>query len=241
MRRILERHPIVMPTIAALVIGLSAPSGGRAQTVMPPSAPANCVQNAGNGELACGSGATANPGTGATAVGINAKATADAAVAFGSNANASAISAMAFGLGTAASQQGSVALGQGATSSGNASTAVGFAARAFGNDSVAVGDTATAGSADVHFSTAVGSNTSANFASSTALGFGAQTTAANQMMFGTATNIYALPGVNSAASRAAQKPPLTMLTVDAAGNVSTAPIPTCRCPRPPVKPKSRKN
>jgi trimeric autotransporter adhesin len=142
MRRILERHPIVTPTIAALVIGLSAPSAGRAQTVMPPSAPANCVQNAGNGELACGSGATASPGTGATAVGINAKATADAAVAFGSNANASAISAMAFGLGTAASQQGSVALGQGATSSGNASTAVGFAARAFGNDSVAVGDTA---------------------------------------------------------------------------------------------------
>jgi hypothetical protein len=59
---------------------------------------------------------------------------------------------------------------------------------------------ATAGSADVHFSSAIGSNTSANFASSTALGFGAQTTAANQMMFGTATNIYALPGVNSAAS-----------------------------------------
>jgi hypothetical protein len=83
MRRILERHLIVMPTIAGLVIGLSAPSGGRAQTVMPPSAPANCVQNAGNGELACGSGATASPGTGATAVGINAQATADAAVAFG--------------------------------------------------------------------------------------------------------------------------------------------------------------
>ena len=227
MRRILERHPIIMPTIAALVIGLSAPSGGRAQTVMPPSTPANCVQNAGNGELACGSGATANPGTGATAIGINAKATADGAVAFGSNANASAISAMAFGLGTAASEQGSVALGQGATSSGSASTAVGFAARAFGNDSVAVGDTATAGSADVNFSTA--------------LGFGAQTTAANQMMFGTATNIYALPGVNSAASRAAQQPPLMMLTVDAAGNIATAPIPTCRCPRPPVKPKPRRS
>ena len=133
------------------------------------------------------------------------------------------------------------ALGQGATSSGNASTAVGFAARAFGNDSVAVGDTATAGSADVNFSTAIGSNTSANFASSTALGFGAQTTAANQMMFGTATNIYALPGVNSAASRAAQQPPLMMLTVDAAGNIATAPIPTCRCPRPPVKPKPRRS
>lgn len=241
MRRILECHPVVLSTIAALAIGVSAPLLLQAQTVMAPSAPANCVQNAGNGELACGSGATASPGTGATAVGINAKATADAAVAFGSNANASAISAMAFGLNTAASQQGSVAVGQGAISSGAASTAIGFAARAFGNDSVAVGDTATAGSADVNFSTAIGSNTSANFGSSTAIGFGAQTTAANQMMFGTATNIYALPGVNSAASRAAQQPPLMMLTVDAAGNVATARVPTCRCPRPPVKPKSRRS
>jgi trimeric autotransporter adhesin len=101
---------------------------------------------------------------------------------------------------------------------------------------VAVGDTATAGSPNVHFSTAIGSNTSANFASSTAIGFGAQTTAADQMMFGTATSIYALPGVNSAASHAAQKAPLMMLTVDADGNVSTAPIPACRCPPPPPPP-----
>lgn len=237
-----RRHSLVLSPIAALAIGLSAPSVAQAQIVMPPSAAANCVQNASNGELACGSGATASPGTGATAVGINAKATADAAMAFGSNANASAISAMAFGLGAAASQQGSVAVGQGATSSGAASTAVGFAARAFGNDSVAVGDTATAGSANVNFSTAIGSNTSANFDSSTAIGFGAQTTAANQMMLGTGTSIYTLPGVNSAASHAAQKAPLMMLTVDAAGNVSTARIPTCRCPSPPpVKPKSRRN
>ena len=107
-------------------------------------------------------------------------------------------------------------------------------------DLLAVGDTATAGSPGIHFSTAIGSNTSANFASSTALGFGAQTTAANQMMFGTASNIYALPGVNSAASRAAQKAPLMVLTVDAAGNVATARIPTCRCPPAPVTPRSRR-
>ena len=110
------------------------------------------------------------------------------------------------------------------------------------HESVAVGDTATAGSASVNFSTAIGSNTSANFDASTAIGFGAQTTAANQMMFGTGTSIYTLAGVNSAASHAAQKAPLMMLTVDAAGNVSTARIPTCRCPAPPpVKPKSRRN
>jgi hypothetical protein len=135
-----------------------------------------------------------------------------------------------------------VALGQGATSSGAQSTAVGFAARAFGNDSVAVGDTATAGSASVHFSTAIGSNTSANFASSTAIGFGAQTTAANQMMLGTTTNIYVLPGAPSAASRAAQKGTVLMLTIDGAGNIATAPIPGCRCPAPPpIKPKSRRS
>jgi trimeric autotransporter adhesin len=218
--------------VASAFVGLSGMSAVLAQSVMSPSTPANCVQNAGNGELACGSGATANPGTGATAIGINAKATADAAVAFGSNANASSISSMAFGLNTVASNQGSVAVGQGATSSGSASTALGFAARAFGNDSVAIGDSATAGSASANFSTAIGSNTQANFASSTALGFGAQTTAANQMMFGTATNIYAFSGVNSAASHAAQKPPLMMLTVDANGNIATARIPTCPCPPP---------
>jgi|SRR5262245_5338272 len=236
--------PLLPPVLSALggpAIALSAAAIAYAQTVTPPSATANCMQNAGNGQLACGSGATANPGTGATAVGINAKATADAAMAFGFNANASAISAMAFGIGAAASQQGSIAVGQGATSSGAQSTAVGFAARAFGNDSVAVGDTASAGSASVHFSTAIGSNTSANFASSTAIGFGAQTTAANQMMFGTTTNIYALPGAPSVASRAAQKGSVLMLTIDAAGNVATAPIPGCRCPPPPIKPKSRRS
>src|SRR5262245_45027240 len=242
MRCIPSDHPHVVSPLAALAIALTAPAVAQAQTVMPPSATAICVQNAGNGELACGSGAIANPGTGATAVGINAKATADAAVALGSNANASAISSMAFGIGAAASQQGSVALGQGATSSGAQSTVVGFAARAFGNDSVAVGDTATAGSASVHFSTAIGSNTSANFASSTAIGFGAQTTAANQMMLGTTTNIYALPGAPSAASRAAQKGTVLMLTIDGAGNIATAPIPGCRCPAPPpIKPKSRRS
>src|SRR3981189_2988354 len=101
---------LVPAPIAALMIGLCAAFPAPAQNVMPPSAPASCVQNAGNGELACGSGATANPGTGATALGINAKATADAAVAVGPNANASSISAMAFGLNTVASNQGSVAV-----------------------------------------------------------------------------------------------------------------------------------
>lgn len=59
-------------------------------------------------------------------------------------------------------------------------------------------------------------------------------------MLGTATTIYALPGVNSAASTGALKGPLKMLVVDAAGNVGVAPIPTCRCPVVPIKIKAKK-
>src|SRR5215510_12805296 len=53
-----------------------------AQTVMGSGTAARCIENGPNGELACGSGATAAPGTGATAIGINAKGTADAAMGF---------------------------------------------------------------------------------------------------------------------------------------------------------------
>lgn len=207
-----------------------------AQSVMGAGTPANCVQNAPNGELACGQGATAAPGTGATAIGINAKATADAAMAFGQDAIASAISAMGFGKGANANAMGAVAVGQGASATGASAVGVGFAARALANGTVAIGDVATA---QGNNSIAIGANASATFASSVALGANAQATAANQMMFGTATSIYTLPGVNSAASRTAQKGALKMLTVDASGNIATAPIPSCkRCPPPPkVKPR----
>lgn len=78
------QHPRrgLAPLAASLYL-LAGAAIANAQTVMGAGTPANCVQNAGNGELACGSGATAAPGTGATAIGIEAKATADAAVAFG--------------------------------------------------------------------------------------------------------------------------------------------------------------
>jgi hypothetical protein len=57
------------------------------------------------------------------------------------------------------------------------------------------------------------------------------------MMFGTATSIYAMPGINSPASRTAQKGALRMVTVDAGGNIATAAIPSCRrCPPPKAKP-----
>jgi trimeric autotransporter adhesin len=221
-----------MRTIIALVVSLGLLLGSSAipagaQTVEGAASPASCVQNVGNGELACGSGSVANPGTGATAIGINAKATADAAMAFGFEASAASIAAMAFGKGTSAVGDGAVAVGQGASSTGMFSTAIGFAGRALANDTVAVGDTATASS---NFSTALGANTTAGFASSTALGSGAQATAANQMMLGTATNILAAPGIVSAASKAAQKGKVLMVTIDGNGNIATAAVPACRCP-----------
>jgi hypothetical protein len=229
---------LVLTAATAVAIALCGRADpGVAQTVFGSSTDAHCKENAGNGALACGSGATASPGTGAEAIGINAKATADAALAVGFNANAASISAIALGQGAGATNQGSIAVGQGAASTGSMSTAIGFSARALANDAVAIGDAATASG---NSSTAVGANAEANFASSAALGSGAQTTAANQMTFGTPGNFYTLPGVNSAASKGAQKGTVKMLTVDANGNVAVAEIPSCRCaPPPPVKRQSR--
>jgi hypothetical protein len=211
--------------------GFAAPSN--AQTVFGSSSPANCVQNAPNLDLACGSGAAASPGTGTTALGINAKASGDAATALGAAANAGSISAVAVGQGANASSTGAVAMGQGAQATGGMSVGIGFAARGFASDSVAIGDVATAnGNASI----AIGANTIAGFATSVALGANAQATAANQMMFGTATNILAAPGIVSAASKAAQKGQVLMVTIDANGNLATAAVPVCRC-RPIVLPK----
>src|SRR6516162_680003 len=60
----------------------------------------------------------------------------------------------------------------------------------------------------------------ANFAGSTAIGVNASTTAANQMMLGTATTTYAAPGITSAASLAAQSGPTSFVTSDAAGHLA---------------------
>ena len=197
-----------------------------AQTVMGNSTPAQCVQNVDNRALACGAGATGSPGTGAMAIGVHAKATGDAAIALGYGSNAGSIAAMAIGQESNASNQGSVALGQGTIATGFSSTALGFAARALANDAVAVGGATSVGA---NFSTAIGANASANFESSTALGVGAEVKAANQIVLGTAQNIYVLPGANSAASASALKGPLKMLVIDANGNIGVADIPA---PRP---------
>ena len=221
---------------AAIVLagGLAAPAA--TQTVTGSGTPANCVQNAPNLDLACASGSVASPGTGTTAVGVDAKASGDAATAFGANANASSIAAIAVGQNAVASATGAVSFGQGANATAQESVALGFAARGFANYAVAVGSVATANG---DMSIAIGANANAGFASSTALGAGAQATVANQMMFGTATNILAAPGIASAASKAAQKGKVLMVTIDANGNLATAAVPTCRCPPIVVKPKKR--
>jgi autotransporter adhesin len=98
-----------------------------AQTVSAPATAAGCVENVGQSQFACASGATAN-GVGAVAVGNVAQAT---------GANSTAI-----GLGATANADGSTAIGNSANNgsvAGVNSTAVGFAAAAWGDSSTAVG------------------------------------------------------------------------------------------------------
>jgi trimeric autotransporter adhesin len=216
---------------AGIVLVSASALPAAAQTVFGTGTPANCVQNAPNTDLACGSGSVASPGTGTTAVGINAKANGDAATAFGAGATATSISATSFGQGAAASATGAIAIGQGASATGSSAIGIGFAGRGLAARAIGIGEVATANGSD---STAIGANTSAGFTLSTALGANAQATAANQMMFGTATNILAAPGLVSAASKAAQKGKVLMVTVDANGNLATAAVPACRCPPPVV-------
>ena len=111
-------HRGTLSLAAAAILLLFGSTIGFAQTVTPPSTPANCVQNAGNTDLACGSGAVAQPGTGTTALGINAKANGDAATALGAGAVAGSISAVAVGQIANASATGAIAIGQGAQATG---------------------------------------------------------------------------------------------------------------------------
>ncbi|MEJ0076212.1 MAG: hypothetical protein WDO17_12320 [Alphaproteobacteria bacterium] len=218
---------------AAGIFLLFGSSIGFAQTVTGGGTPANCVQNAPNTDLACGSGSVASPGTGTTALGINAQANGDAATAVGAGATATSISATSFGQNAAASGTGAIAIGQGASATGVSAIGIGFAGRGLASRAIGIGEVATASGSD---STAIGANSSAGFAFSTALGANAQTTAANQIMLGKADNILAAPGLVSAASKAAQKGKVLMVTVDANGNLATAAVPVCRC-RPIVLPQ----
>jgi len=97
---------------------------------------------------------------------------------------------------------------------------MGFNADAHGDgtNNVAIGTFATATGAN---SSALGNGAQATFDNSTAIGNGATATRANQQMFGTASNTYTMAGIATAASRAAQAGPTSIVTSDNAGNLAT--------------------
>ena len=165
-----------------------------------------------------------------TAYGFGADArgdrSANSASGLGADARGNDSSNNASGLGAKATGNfsGHLAMGTGAIASGDGTidaainnTAIGTAAHATGANSTAVGTAAFATGAN---SSALGNGAKATFANSTAIGNGATATRANQQMFGTASNTYTMAGINTAASRAAQAGPTSIVTSDTAGNLA---------------------
>ena len=72
-----------------------------------------------------------------------------------------------------------------------------------------------------NFATAVGWRSNASHEGSSAFGAQATTTLANQMMFGTSTVTYVMPGLTSAASLARQGAIHGIVTTDASGNLAS--------------------
>jgi hypothetical protein len=167
-----------------------------------------------------GAGSLANGGS-ATATGSNSTANGSLATALGEAATANGASATAIGQFSVANGATATALGQGSLANATAATAVGQGATvAFGaTGGTALGQGATVTAAG---GTALGTGASAGFAGSTAIGAGATITAVNQMMFGTATNTYAAPGITSPASLAAQSGTTNFVTTDSAGHLATS-------------------
>jgi autotransporter adhesin len=94
-----------------------------------------------------------------------------------------------------------------ASAGGDDALAVGYGARAEGTRSIAIGTQARAGGHE-----------------SVAIGAGAVASRPGQVAIGTAGSTYTLPGLASAASRAAQSGPTQVVTTDAAGNLAAIPI-----------------
>jgi hypothetical protein len=122
-----------------------------------------------------------------------------------SNSGASAAaSSLGCGVNAAANGTSSLAVGNNAAAGTN-SVALGQNAQALGVGSTAIGEGASTGS----------------FNNAMAIGNGAVATRDNQVVVGTASNTYTMPGITSAASRAAQVGPLQVVTSDANGNLAT--------------------
>ncbi|WP_293795150.1 hypothetical protein [uncultured Bosea sp.] len=94
-------------------------------------------------------------------------------------------------------------------------------ASAAGSDAMAAGYGARA---DGLRATAIGTRAQASGEESVAIGAGAVATRARQVAIGTATSTYTLPGLSTAASRAAQSGPTQVVTTDAAGNLAAIPV-----------------
>src|SRR6267378_2731482 len=198
------------------------------------------------GNFACGTNANAVGGGGATntAIGNNSVAHGFASANTASGFAADASGQLSFNTATGAGadahgdSSANTATGFLADAHGDASanTASGFAANASGagsqniamgfnadahgdgTNNVAIGTFATATGAN---SSALGNGAQATFDNSTAIGNGATATRANQQMFGTASNTYTMAGIATAASRAAQAGPTSIVTSDNAGNLAT--------------------
>lgn len=117
-------------------------------------------------------------GNTSVAVGYSAKATNTDAVAVGDGATASGASE-------------SLAAGALSTASGQYSSAVGPASQASAQFATALGDSAEATATQA---TGLGANTIAGHTAATAVGYAAATTAAHQIMLGTATETVVIPG-----------------------------------------------
>lgn len=94
-------------------------------------------------------------------------------------------------------------------------------ASAVGNDAMAAGYGARADGAR---GTAIGTQARASGEESVAIGAGAVASRPRQVAIGTAASTYTLPGLTSAASRAAQSGPTQVVTTDAAGNLAALPV-----------------
>lgn len=94
-------------------------------------------------------------------------------------------------------------------------------ASATGRDALAAGYGARANGVRA---TAIGTQAQATGEESVAIGAGAVATRPRQVAIGTAASSYTLPGLTSAASRAAQSGPTQVVTTDAAGNLAALPI-----------------
>ena len=119
----------------------------------------------------------------------------------------------------------STTIGNSSNADGSNATTIGASSNADGNNATTIGASSNANGSNA---TAIGRSANANFINSTALGFGSATTRDFQMMFGTGSNTYTMPGITSAASLAALSGSGQFVTSDASGNLVVSNVNTNR-------------